>query len=194
MLVRTVLEDAHRKICNRRAQTIMQPHRIHLRGPWEYEWLSRESKLSDVGDDGQDQSGRAVGHDGIQERGRVKLPADWQTLFGLVSGQVRFRRRFGHPTNLDWDERVFLVFEGVGDAARVSLGQRLLGVILRDQQAARFEVTSFLQPRNELIVDVEFDAEDDPHRPGGLWKPVALEIHNGTPQHHAHVAPGSNDP
>ncbi len=171
----------------------MQPHRIHLRGPWEYEWLSRESKPSDVGSAGQDWSVRTAGLDGIQEQGRVKLPADWQTLFGLVSGHVRFRRRFGQPTNLDMDEHIFLVFEGVGDTARVSLGQRLLGVILRNQQAARFEVTSFLQPRNELIVDVEFDAEDDPHKPGGLWKPVALEIQRGTPQHRAHLAPGSND-
>ncbi|MGH7129010.1 MAG: NRDE family protein, partial [Planctomycetaceae bacterium] len=80
-------------------------HRIHLRGPWDYEWLSTsaDSRIA------------------VAPAGRMKMPASWRDRFGEAAGTVRFRRRFHRPTNLEPRERVFLVFDGIGGRGSVSL-------------------------------------------------------------------------
>src|SRR5262249_11036025 len=60
--------------------------------------------------------------------------------------------------------------EGLSDAGRVSLNGQSLGE-LAGAGPFRFEVTALLQPRNELVVEVESAGGD-----GGLWGEVALEI------------------
>src|SRR5438876_11024114 len=133
----------------------MYPHRIRLRGPWEYEPLARwEGQTGD-----------------LPPAGRMVLPCRWQEGgLGDFAGRVRFRRRFGYPGRIDSHERVWLTFEGVDAVADVSLNGHILGRHEGASEPFEFEVTSLLRPRNELTVEVE-SAEN-----GGLWGEVAMEI------------------
>lgn len=72
------------------------------------------------------------------------------------TGHVVFHRRFGLPSNLDADERVWLFLEQVAGSARVWLNLDLLGNI---EGSARFDITTQLAVRNDLRV--ELDARDD---------------------------------
>ena len=104
------------------------------------------------------------------------MPIDWVSLFGHQPGRACFRRRFGRPTNLEPHERVFLVFDGIGGAARVTLNDRCLGTIDAENETAEFDVTGLLNWRNQMTVEIEFDPARSRGRPGGLWAPVVLEI------------------
>jgi hypothetical protein len=134
----------------------MYPHRIRLRGPWEYEPLARR--------------GSSAGAP-LPPAGRMTMPARWGAA-GLpdFAGRVRFRRRFGYPGRLDEFERVWLTFAGIEGTAEVWLNAQHLG---RHEGPGPFEspVTPLLRPRNELVVEVEAPADD-----GGLWGEVALEV------------------
>ncbi len=145
------------------------PHRMYLKGPWQYEWLSREgSPKSEAG---------SIDHTGT---GKVKMPASWQACFGSVLGRVRFRRRFHRPSNLEPHERVFVVFDGVGGAADVKVNGAEMGSIFNASEPVSFDVTNVLETSNELVVDIEFDSNSADEGAGGLWAPVAIEVRAGT--------------
>lgn len=141
----------------------MPPHRMRLKGPWEYEWLAGPFPADEK--------------PSVPKTGRVKMPVHWRTAFGTAAGRVRFRRRFGLPTNLDPGERVCLAFDGIGGDAEVTLNDRPLIRLQSSEETVRIEITAQLQRRNELAVEVEFDPQQEADKPGGLWAPVALEIH-----------------
>jgi len=128
----------------------MYPHRIRLRGPWEYEPVFGPAPLP--------------------APGRMTMPCRWrdQGLPGF-SGTVRFRRHFGYPGRIDHFERVWLTFAGLTGNAEVRLNGQLLGPG-KEEGPFEFEITSLLQNRNTLEVEVA-GPED-----GGLWGEVALEI------------------
>jgi Glycosyl hydrolases family 2, sugar binding domain len=142
----------------------MYPHRIRLRGPWDYEPLAR----------------RVSGPDGLVElvtydlppAARITMPARWSAA-GLVhfAGRVRFTRHFGVPRRLDQDERVWLTFGGVTGFADVSLNGERVGSQTEGDGPFEFDITSLLQEINRLVVDVDSAMPD-----GGLWGEVALEI------------------
>jgi len=146
----------------------MLPHRMHLKGPWEYEWLSPipPARLAHTVGAGEP----------LSPRGKLRMPATWQAVFGDASGQVRFRRRFHRPTNLEPHEQVFLVFDGVGGTAQLALNDQPIGRIFPPEHAAEYDVTRKLAEANVLVVDVAFDSETAGEHPGGLWGAVALEI------------------
>ncbi|MEK6238395.1 MAG: hypothetical protein N2C14_27065 [Planctomycetales bacterium] len=115
------------------------PHAIRLRGPWEYRVLERESEPAS---DSVDQ-------------GRMKAPCPWGKALGDgFRGTVRFQRNFFRPTNLDEDERVWLVLEGADAGADVSLNGQPLGRVEGYCRRAEFDVTSQLEPRNQITADV----------------------------------------
>ncbi len=127
------------------------PHRIRLRGPWECEPISSRNEAP------------------LPSPRRMKMPARWKDA-GLpdFAGKVRFRRRFGYPGQLDEDERAWLVFEAIHGDGLIRLNDSELGEI--QEGFFDFEVTSLLNPRNELILDIEADED------GGIVGDVALEI------------------
>jgi beta-galactosidase/beta-glucuronidase len=129
----------------------MATHRIHLKGPWELESPDPTST------------------------GRVTMPADWQSLFGTAAGRAVFRRRFHSPTNLEPDDRVWLVFDGVGGQGTVRINGEDVGRLQSSDQPQRFDIFATLQPFNEATVELEFDPATAA-TPGGLFAPVALEI------------------
>src|SRR5438067_5673247 len=86
----------------------MYPHRIRLRGPWEYSDPS-----------------------GIWPPGRLTMPA----ALPEHAGPVRLVRRFGAPGRLDSDERVWLVVEGLTAPARIALNGSDLGGAEQDVTA-----------------------------------------------------------
>src|SRR6266404_2810562 len=135
----------------------MYPHRIRLRGPWEFEPLERASPPPG---------------ESLPPGGRMIMPARWSEggLRGLA-GRVLFRRRFGYPGRLDSTERVWLTFADMEGAAEVWLNDHLLGQRDGGLDPFEFEVTALLQVRNELKVLVTAPSET-----GGLWGEVALEI------------------
>lgn len=146
----------------------MQPHRMHLRGPWQYEWLSAQPGTFDAPKLQEPPS--------IAESGRVKMPASWESLFGDISGRVRFRRRFHRPTNLDANEQVWIVFDGIGGSGQVLINGERLAEFGDRQTSLEFDVTRRLSVSNELVVDLEHSADQRGARPGGLWGLVAIEI------------------
>jgi hypothetical protein len=134
----------------------MYPHRIRLRGPWEYEPLARLSPTTEP----------------LPSAGRMTLPCRWDEG-GLkdFAGRVRFVRRFGQPRQIDPHEHVWLTFGGVDGTADIWLNGQSLG---RHEDTAgpfEFEATELLRVRNELRVEVEAG-----HVRGGLWGEVALEV------------------
>jgi hypothetical protein len=135
----------------------MYPHRIRLRGPWTCEPLFR-----------LEHDGARIAVD-LPAAFRMTMPGRWQDG-GLQDfrGGVRFSRRFGYPGRIDTCEHVWLTFEGAENRATASLNGTLLGTW---EGAAEFEVTTLLQPRNRLMVDVEAPRPD-----GGLWGEVAMEV------------------
>jgi hypothetical protein len=133
----------------------MYPHRIRLRGPWDYEPLAYSSPEQHL----------------LPPAGRMSVPCRWADggLAGFA-GRVRFRRRFGYPGRIDAHERVWLTFAGADSRAEVVLNGAALGHH-EGEGEFEFDVTDLLRPRNELVVDVEGPAES-----AGLWGEVALEV------------------
>jgi hypothetical protein len=149
---------------------MLAPHRMHLKGPWRYEWIPDAHSAS---------SNSAFNCDDAPSvSGEVRLPADWRTLFGDRGGTICFLRRFGRPTNLEPHEQVFLVFDRIEGTARIFLNGQPLGTIAGAQQAA-FDATALLVPNNELAVEVTFHPASNPEQCGGLCEPVALEVRRG---------------
>lgn len=134
-------------------------HRIHLKGPWEFQpqiWGGSESDRT------------------VPPGGTVKFPAAWSDFLGEFRGRARFIRPFNRPTNLESHERVDLVLDGVGGSAVVRLNQQPVGTVSETENSARFEITSLLQLHNTLEICVDWMG--NLAEPGGLWAPVALEI------------------
>jgi hypothetical protein len=136
-----------------------EPHRITLRGPWEYELLD-PSQVAGA------------------KSGKARLPDEWISLFGEYRGRIRWKRRFHRPTNLAPHDRVCLVFTGVGGRGMAALNGELLGEITAAPPARIFDITRRLRGEEELVVELEFQ---DQMGPGGLFGPVVLEIHDGSP-------------
>jgi beta-galactosidase/beta-glucuronidase len=140
----------------------MATHRIHLKGPWQFEPLRR--------------TGLAVDSSGLPPAGRMIMPCSWQSALGDFRGAVRFTRAFHCPTNLDPDERVVLVFSAVGGDGEVRLDGHPLGNLSTSETPQAFDITDRLRPDMQLVVDLEFVSPGETS-PGGLWRPIALEIH-----------------
>jgi len=142
----------------------MYPHRIRLRGPWECEALARFV----TGADGQKLSVTT----NLPAPLRMTMPCRWSEG-GLkdFTGRVRFRRHFGYPGRIDENERVWLTFAGVDGTSEIRLNGQFLGRPESDQQSFEYDVTSLLQNRNDLIVDIDGEAHTD-----GLYGEVAMEI------------------
>src|SRR5215468_4618580 len=90
----------------------MYPHRIRLRGPWEYQPLARTPPAAGP----------------VPPGGRMSLPCRWDEG-GLrdFAGRVRYVRRFGQPRQIDAHEHVWLTFGGVDGTAEVWLNGQFLG-------------------------------------------------------------------
>ena len=147
----------HKTVRNRH----MQPHVIRLRGPWEYEFVS-------------------VAGGGVLPRGTMQLPGDWPPGTAGLAGDVYLTRHFHRPTGLSESERIWLTIVNQKAAVGVTLnGQPLLTrETAKSEKAAaasepvlRLEITSLLQPRNTLNLEL-FKPTEDARFSGQ----VALEI------------------
>jgi hypothetical protein len=144
------------------------PYRFFLRGPWQSEPLARVER---------DESGTLVWSGSeLPATATVRLPASWQDVFGKFRGRVRFRRRFHPPTNVEADDRLFIVLDGIGGEGIVWLNGRFLGKTSAQGSSTSLKVTGKLRANNELEIDLEYaDFSGDPGL-GGLFAPVVLEI------------------
>lgn len=145
-------------------------HRMHLKGPWFYQWLdgpvASDSSTENV----------TTQDSPLLADSRVRMPSSWQSAFGNASGRIRFSRRFQRPTNLDNNEHVHIAFDGIGGQAIIAVNGEELGNLADTSDTVSFDMTSLLKLSNELTVELTFSAEPD-SRPGGLFEPVAIEIH-----------------
>ena len=163
------------------------PHRIRLRGPWQYEPLLGYRQLAG----GQVESQTSD----LPPAGRITMPADWSGTLGAdFRGQVRYTRRFTCPTGLQPRTRVVLVIESVNHSATVSLDGRSLGEIADANMPWQCDIREFLSERHLLSVDVDMPA-DGGAGCGGLVGEVRLEIFDeeelGGCRSAAALAPGS---
>lgn len=154
----------------------MPTHRMHLKGPWEYEVLGVATALESAAESHAAPNVPATRSD-VPLTGTVRMPSAWQDVFGTFRGSIRFQRRFHAPTNLDEHEKVFVVFDGIGGTACVAMNDTLLGEIPRETSTAEFDITRLLEKSNRLRVEIRYNGATDQNSPqGGLWGPVALEI------------------
>lgn len=150
-------------------------HIIRLHGPWQYEILSVSRQDPTI-----DQAG-------LPTTGRIKMPADWgETLGRDFRGRVRYTRRFGRPTGLEAGDRVRLVVQRLDALGSITLNDGPPSTLLPGQRNWQHDVTTLLEPRNLLTIEVELpeEAEEEadlkrPDRigqPGGIIGSVRLEI------------------
>jgi hypothetical protein len=126
-------------------------HTIRLRGPWQISAFPPTGDLVIL---------------------ETNVPGDWASALGSeYRGQARYVRRFGLPTNLDPEERVIVVVGDVIERATIELNGAMLGRLVQSDGEQRYEVTSLLQPRNELVIVVEAR-----EALGGILGEVKLEI------------------
>lgn len=131
-------------------------HRIRLRGPWGFAWREHpENEPTEV---------------------RKKHPDDWQEFIGQRSGTVELTRRFHTPSNLDPEERVFIILEGVRGTGQIQLNDVRLGEFDQSRFTWEFPVPLPLPFSNLLRIVITFPAADSPEALTGLYGPVALEI------------------
>ena len=131
-------------------------HRIRLRGPWT---------VFGPGADGPS-----------AEPVSAHLPAAWRDLFGERAGSARFARRFNRPTNLDPDERVWIVLTDVPEDVRVQVNGLPLAAESRFQGERAFDATSVLQDHNLLEIELRCDPAAATGESGGLHHAVIIEI------------------
>jgi beta-galactosidase/beta-glucuronidase len=143
-------------------------YRFFLRGPWQSIPLARVERS---------ENGTLVwsGID-LPAAATIRLPASWQDVFGNFRGRVRFRRCFHPPTNVEADDRLFIVFDAIGGDGLVRLNGSFLGKTAAHGSRTNLEVTGRLRANNELEIDVEYAGFDAAPQVGGLFAPVALEI------------------
>lgn len=132
----------------------MYPHRIRLRGPWRVEPIRRFAGAGD-----------------LPSAQTCQFPCRWADI-GLAGfrGTVRHRRSFGLPRRLDEWERVWLVIEEFSDDAAVILNGQQIAHMDHGKNNIAVEITTQLNERNELCIDVSAD------RDAGLSGGIGLEI------------------
>ncbi len=137
-------------------------HTIRLRGPWELTPLSRarDSRMLP--------GGEPLGFAG----GTItqQLPAAWDAVLPGFRGTVRYTRRFGKPTNLELEERVWLCVDDAAGSISMSLNGEAL---IKGSGPFSINVTDLLRERNLLQVEV---TQLGPELPAGLVGEVRLEI------------------
>jgi len=146
---------------------------MNLKGPWDYRWLDgphADPPASGVSDEPA-VSDLLLAHD------RVRMPSAIQDAWGPVSGRIRFQRRFQSPTNLEEHERVHVAFDGLGGRAAVELNGSGLATLSDVETGCSIDITDQIEATNVLTVDLTWRAAESDHSRGGLWGPVAIEIH-----------------
>jgi hypothetical protein len=136
----------------------MPAHVIRLVGPWQVQWLSTPPPP-----------------DGFATAQSVRMPRDWQSLFGPLAGRAQFVRTFHSPSGLTPLERVFLECTGIRGTGVVRLNATNLGTIAAGAAAARIDITAALRPYNTLTVELSFNPAGT-DEPGGLFDVVRLVI------------------
>ncbi|NQV28093.1 MAG: hypothetical protein HQ518_27390 [Rhodopirellula sp.] len=150
-------------------------HRMHLKGPWIYEWIDGPHGLAGAAEAGSEKESSEE-ESPLLADSRVRMPSSLQSAFGNVSGTIRLSRRFQRPTNLDDNERVHIAFDGIGGQAEVSVNGQNLGSLADTTETVSFDISPQLLPSNELSVELRYSPSENSET-GGLHKPVAIEIH-----------------
>ncbi len=135
---------------------IMPSHRIHLRGPWRFDWSSAKESRA----------------------GKIHLPVDWDDLLATGSGRLRLARTFHKPTNLGIKDEVDLVFEEWPGSWAVSLNTHPIGQIHDSSVAspARITVTALLLATNEISAECQIEPSAVAKTGRGLVGDLVLEI------------------
>lgn len=137
----------------------MNPHRIHLKGPWDVTGL-----WPDPGEPTRS----------------VTLPQSWQDLFGSnpTGDTATFARWFHCPTNLVLEDEIAIVLMGVNGNGRAWINDFPMGEFTARSETVRLPVKlDQLRHRNRLRIELEWPGGD---APGGLYDPVAIEIRSET--------------
>lgn len=122
-------------------ESLMYPHSIRLRGPWEFQTLDDEPRTGSM-------TLGTFWHHG-------PLPDYW--------GQVALRRRFNWIAKIADDEIVWLCVDRCIGRATFQLNGRQLGAGSSIWGECRFDVTELLRPSNELVIQLDASAESDLH-------------------------------
>jgi hypothetical protein len=152
-------------------------HRMNLKGPWDYEWLDGPHDLPSAKVAVESASGE---NEFLLAHTRVRMPSSIEDAWGHVSGRVRFQRRFQKPTNLESHERVHVAFDGLGGTAAVTLNGEPIAELLDVEATQTFDITDRLRSTNIVAVELSWDPNESPQSRGGLWAPVAIEIHDAS--------------
>ena len=148
-------------------------HRMNLKGPWDYEWLDGPYPIGEAVSDSE----ATAENEFLLAHSRVRMPSSIQDAWGEVTGRIRFQRRFQKPTNLEGHERVHIAFDGLGGQATVSLNDEPLIELTDLSEPCTIDVTERIGQSNVISVELTWNAAECSSEKSGLWKPVAIEIH-----------------
>ncbi len=106
----------------------------------------------------------------------IRLRGPWQQE--NASGRSCWRRRFGCPTGLAPQQRIWIVVEGIGGPGEVVLNGGVLGRLSAQgsEQLSRFDVSDVLRERNELAIRLDYTPSGPGARAASLPGEVRLEI------------------
>lgn len=93
----------------------------------------------------------------------------------MNAGKACFRRRFHKPTNLDPEEKVYIVCSQLRGRARINVNETVLGTCDGYQEMIDFEITPLLKDANELAIEIEYSIEEASQH-NLLWEWVAIDI------------------
>jgi len=108
---------------------------------------------------------------------RIRLRKPWQVE--PPPHGLRWRRIFHPPTGLGVGERVCIVVEGIRATGSVTLNGQPLGRLAGPGSPSRFEVTSLLRERNELVLAIDLTPPGDETGPSCPPGEVWIEIFPG---------------
>ncbi len=158
-----------------------QGHSIRLHGPWESSAINpAPGLLIDDMPASVVNSDPHTSGDSTPRPDKVQIPEQWPTWWASTSFEaVRLERRFGLPTGLEPEQKIWLVVEAKYLAISFNLNQVGLGDLAVTETHFEFSIRPHLLSRNCLRLDIQSASHTSDNQSlarGGLIQEIRLEI------------------
>jgi hypothetical protein len=156
---------------NRQERSTM-PHRIRLRGPWEFEPRWRWAR--------DEHGGWQQSSTDLPPGGTFMAPQRWSDVLGAgFRGCVRLSRRFHRPTGLEATSKLWLVVGDLAWPTEVRLNEQVIAQIedhADGERPAGVDIGPIAAPQNVLVLNVTTPVTDLGDSPYDWLGQVWLDI------------------
>jgi hypothetical protein len=105
---------------------------------------------------------------------RIRLRKPW--ALEKIAGTICWRRRFGRPIGLAAADRLWIVVENLPQTGSIELNGAPLGALGGGTACERFEITSRLNLRNELLLRLQTPRDSQPPASSDSPGEISIEI------------------